>query len=441
MSKKIAVVGLAAKAEVGFADTPSLVVKAGDVLKNTGMDVFTVDKLMYDYASAERVAWLLTGDDVDVILVCVGTWSDDNYVLQFLKAVNKPVIFHAFPHMESGSLCGVMQIGSVFKDIGFDAYKTVYAAPGSQESKEKILEACDELLKGKSDKVSEETFYIGSIGGRVPGMTEIAFDEFALYEKCGALIATINETELLREVKKISNIDVIKVREKLIDGKGYHIDSDDEAIKESLKYYLAMKALIKKYGLKGLAVKCYTEYMGKVCLGYSLLSDEGYACSCEGDVNSAIMMKILMDITGTCVNNTDILNPLPETNEIIFAHCGSSGFSIAPCPDEVHIKPVRIMEQGACSVFRPKLGKVTAADLVGHGDTLRMSVMVGEAVEKEYLFPGNQACIRFDRPVVDICEDVIKYGCGHHWMVGYGDVSEQLKQYCESRNIIYQKLT
>lgn len=440
MEKTIAILALGAKAEVGFDDADNLSNQVEASLKAKGIQTYNTGLVVYDFKSAERAAYLLKNEKIDAVLICVATWSDDSYVLQFLREINKPIILHAFPHMESGSLCGVMQIASVMKDIGFNNYRTVYAVPGSEKSAEDIISALKESEGKTGTFVNDKAFYIGSIGGRCAGMTEIAFDEFALFEKCGAIVVNISENELTEKVKTVNIGDVSKIVNDLKE-RGYHIDSSSEDMRLSVKYYLAMKALIKQYGLSGLAIKCYTRFMGKICLGYSLLSDEGYACSCEGDVNSAVMMKIMKDISGQCVNNTDILNPLPEENEIIFAHCGSSGFSIAPNADEVHLAPVRIMDTGVCSLFRPKPGTVTAADLVGHGDDLRMSVMTGEAVEKEYLFPGNQACIRFDRNAVDICKDIIDKACGHHWMVGYGDIRKELKEYCDTHGILFQDIT
>lgn len=440
MKDTVAIFALGAKAEVGFDDAANLSDKVAASLEEKGVHTYNTGLVVSDYKSAEKAADLLRNEDIAAILVCVATWSDDSYVLQFLKEMDKPIILHAFPHMESGSLCGVMQIASVMRDIGFKNYKTVYAAPGTDESSEGVIGAMKEFEEMSASAANDKAFYIGSIGGRCAGMTEIAFDEFALFEKCGAIVVNISETELEESIGKVSPDETEAVLADL-NSRGYHIDSTSGDMQLSVRYYLAMKELIRKYGLSGLAIKCYTRFMGKICLGYSLLSDEGYACSCEGDVNSAVMMKIMKEATGQCVNNTDILNPLPEDNEIIFAHCGSSGFSIAPCADEVHLAPVRIMDTGVCSLFRPKTGTVTAADLVGHGDNLRMSVMTGEAVEKEYLFPGNQACIRFERNVVDICKDVIDKACGHHWMVGYGDVRKELKEYCEAHGIIFQDIT
>ena len=93
-----------------------------------------------------------------------------------------------------------------------------------------------------------------------------------------------------------------------------------------------------------------------------------------------------------------------------------------------------------CSMFIPKTGKVTLADLVGHGDKLRMSVIVGEAVETAMDFPGNPHRVKFDIPVLELCERIAKLGCGHHWMIGYGDVSRELEAYCKERGVIYQRV-
>ena len=440
MKDTVALFALGAKAEVGFDDAANLAETVSHSLEAKGIHTYNTGLVVSDFKSADRAAYLLRNNDISAIIVCVATWSDDSYVLQFLRETDKPIILHAFPHMESGSLCGVMQIASVMRDIGFKDCKTVYAKPGSEESVSGIISALSSNDCQSSRKAEDKAYYIGSIGGRCSGMTEIAFDEFSLFEKCGAIIVNISEAELEEKANNANLREVVEVINDL-NSRGYHIDSTSYDMKISVKYYLAMKALIRKYGLSGLAIKCYTRFMGKICLGYSLLSDEGYVCSCEGDVNSAVMMKIMMDVTGKCVNNTDILNPLPEENEIVFAHCGSSGFSIAPCADEVHLAPVRIMNTGVCALFRPKPGTMTAADLVGHGESLRMSVMTGEAVEKEYLFPGNQACIRFEKNAVDICREVIDKGCGHHWMIGYGDVREKLREYCDRNGIIFQDLT
>ena len=439
MARTIGVVGLACKTEVGYDLSASIYRATVEVLKNKDVEVVDTGVIIDAEETSEKAIERLKKADPDVVTVCVMTWSEDNYILTLLRKLQKPLILHSFPGVETGSLCGVMQMTSVLTDIGYSEYKTVYEEPGSDASADQIIAACEALESVQQKGMPTETFNIGNIGGRVYGMTEIAFDEFSLFEKCGAVVIPISETEL---DETVSAVDYKELKEALplVKKKGYVIESLPEEINESLKYYIALKKLIQKYRLVGLTVKCYMRYMGKVCLAFSLLSDEGYVCSCEGDVGNAVMMRILADATGQCINNTDILHPDVESNTILFAHCGSSGFSIASKPEDVHLTHVRLKESGVCSLFMPKPGIVTVADLVGHGNQLRMSVMVGEAIDGEMQFPGNQAKIHFRKPVLDICKSVMEYGCGHHWMIGYGNVADKLRDYCKTHGIIFQRI-
>lgn len=439
MDKTIAVVGLACKDEVGFDKAPQLYRAVTDSLQAAGAQVADSGIIMWNPPTAKEAADYLRSTRFDTLVICVATWSEDNHLLELLPAARKAgarVILHAFPSVDSGSLCCVHQITSVFTDVNYDNFSFVYGEAGSPGTTAGILR---QAVAASSGGIDQPCFNIGSIGGHASGMTEIAFDEFALYEKCGAVIVGINETELLDEVEAVSREAVEAEYEKLLQ-RAFRITSSQEALRESLRYYLAMKALVARYRLCGLAVKCYTRYMGKVCLGYSLLSDEGIVCSCEGDVSNAVMMRILADLTGQCINHTDLLHPDVESNTILFAHCGSSGFTIAPSPEEVSLNPVRLMERGVCSMFIPRTGTVTLADLVGHGDKLRMSVMVGQAVETAMDFPGNPHRVKFSIPVLELCERIAALGCGHHWMIGYGDVSAELAAYCQERGVIYQRV-
>jgi len=48
------------------------------------------------------------------------------------------------------------------------------------------------------------------------------------------------------------------------------------------------------------------------------------------------------------------------------------------------------------------------------------------------IFPGNPARIRLPVPTREFLEIVPKEGLGHHWMIGYGDVSKELIQLGQS---------
>ena len=429
MNIQIAAIAMAGQYEVGFAETPAQFRQTVAALEARGIRVLD-GWLVYDIETLAQARARLEGQSFCALLVCVGTWSEDHHLLELMHAHPKPVILHAYPGVETGSLCGVQQIGSVFRDIGFRRFSYVFGEAGSPETTEKIL---GELQVCGLEAVMKHTRF-ASIGGRCGGMTETAFDEFELLQKVGAQVMNIDESELLQAVAEAPE----SVASELLGEmkrRFSKIYSSDEQLLESLRYYLAMKQLAERYALSGFAIKCYTKYMGKVCLGGALLAEEGIVSACEGDVNNAVMMKILQTLSGGCVNCTDILQPDADANTILFAHCGNTGFSLAPSAEDVELCPVRIMEQGVCGRFVCKPGPVTAVDLVGHGGTLRMSILTGQVVPSAMEFPGTPMKIRMKRPVLDLCEEITLQGCGHHWMVCYGDYARPLRKYCQNAGI------
>lgn len=270
---------------------------------------------------------------------------------------------------------------------------------------------------------------IGTVGGRVRGMTDIACDELEIKDKTGVRIVNIDESELEREYERVGTRKSGECWGKMKNSAG-RVTSADKHGTEAARYYLAMKKIMEDHDLEGITIRCYPGYMGKVCLGYSILSEEGMVCGCEGDANGAVAMKMLHGLTGMPVHNTDLLYPDDVLNTILFSHCGSGGFSIAGSREEIHLAPVRLAGSGVCVLFPAKAGKVTLVNLTGRKGTFRMSVMTGESVECGMEFPGNPLKVRFDRNVKDICRQIAKEGTGHHWMAGYGDVSRELEIFC-----------
>ena len=429
MNVKIATVGLAHPFEVGFDNAENLLSATVKALKKENAECVNAGVIMHDLTTVEKAAEILKKEDFDVLLICIATWSEDHHLLDLLSYIDKPVILRAYPAFDTGSLCCAHQIGAVFTDIG-KKYEFVYGDADDAAAARKTVKIA--LPYALADSMSKAK--VGAVGGRVQGMTEIAYDEFAIKEKLGARVINIDEKEMTEKVKAISDEQaqaVLDAKKPLL--RGCAVTSSQKDMLESVKYYIALKALCDAYALSAISVKCYTTYMGKVCLAYSLLAEEGIVASCEGDVTNALTMQMVFELSGRPVNNTDLLYLNDEKNTILFAHCGSSGFSIAG--GEIELAPVRLAETGVCCKFVMAPGKVTAVNICGHGDTFRLSYMVGEAIPCGMEFPGNPVVIRFEKPVEQINEEIMKYGIGHHWMVAYGDLGADLERFCKIRNI------
>ena len=429
MKPTLALVGLAHPFEVGYDQAETLLSKTARALENEGAAVLDSGVVMHGLETVRRAAAFLKGTGADALVVCIATWSEDHHLLDLLSEVSLPIILRAYPARDTGSLCCAHQIGAVFTDIG-KTYECVYAEPDDPAAAKKTMQIAVPYALAR--KMAHAR--VGAIGGRVKGMTEIAYDEFAIKEKLGARVVNLDEKEMTDKVAAMGDGEAKALLETLRPRLSRcAILSTEDALLESVKYYAALKALAEEYELTALSVKCYTTYMGKVCLAYSLLEEEGISCACEGDVTNALTMELLRHLSGKAVNNTDLLYPDEEKNTILFAHCGSSGFSIAD--SRIELAPVRLADSGVCCRFTAMPGTVTAVNLCGHGETFRLSCMTGQALPCGMEFPGNPTVIRFQKPVGVIGDWILQNGIGHHWMVGYGDFSEILRRFCKNQKI------
>ena len=133
-------------------------------------------------------------------------------------------------------------------------------------------------------------------------------------------------------------------------------------------------------------------------------------------------------MTGQPTHNTDWLEPL-EDGTVVLTHCGSGSFSLAENPDDIELASVRLMDQGACVLFPSKPGPVTLLNLVPKGDGYQLALLEGQAVSTEMVFPGNPLRVRFDCPTPELIDWIHEEGIGHHWMVGYGHVGGEIRQW------------
>lgn len=430
----IGLVALAGQLEVGFDKSIPILNNVENQLTERGLSVIKSETVMFDARTVKNTVEYLKNKDFDVLCVCVATWSEDHHLLDLLDYYDKPVILWAFPAVDTGSLCGVQQICCVLKELG-KTYFYVYGTPDDG----KVIKEIEEISNAVALKNRMKHVKIATIGGRIKGMTEIAVDELEVKDKTGVRVVNLDEDELIAEFAKTDPENARKFWNGLKEKAG-RITSNEAAGIEAVRYYFAMKNLLKDNDLAGLCIKCYPRFMGKICLGYSLLSEEGYVCGCEGDLNSTVAMKILFELSGRPVHNTDLLFPDIGLNTILFSHCGSGGFSIADSKDNIDLAPVRLADDGVCALFPAMPGKITLVNLVGRKGTYRLSVLTGDAIECGMEFPGNPLKIEFGRNVLEINKEIAQEGIGHHWMGGYGDYSNELEIFCKLNQIRFIRL-
>ncbi|MHA1688774.1 MAG: hypothetical protein ACTSYC_10010 [Promethearchaeota archaeon] len=376
------------------------------------VEIVLADELIKDLKSAIKVGKHFKHADVDVICLKLATWSSDDLLLEILSQCEVPYIFWTYSHVHAGSLCGGQQFNMIFKELGKEC---IFVHGEDEIAIQKIVEYVQCVaLRNQLKKIK-----VGIIGGRTQGMLEVACDEFSVSEIMGPRIESIGFEEFHEITKKIPDDTAMKAWEEIKTQVGKISIRDAEGI-SSIKNYFVLKKIIKIRQWIGLTIQCYPHHMGEACLAFSLLANEGIPGACEGDINSLILMYILMNFSGEPVHNIDLLYFFKKENCLLGSHCGCGSFKLASSPQAIELAHVRLANKGTCVLFPSRPGKVTMANLVGRKGTYRMAVLEGIALETELIFPGNPIKVKLPISIQDFLNVVEEVGLGHHWVIAYG---------------------
>lgn len=415
----IGVASLSSPLEVGADRAPTACHNAANLLKSFGYEVYEAGSI--DSPQKAMVAGrTLAEKHVNGIMLASASWFEDYLVLDMLEECKVPLLIWSLPGMETGALCGSQQLTAILKQLGH-CYDCVY---GSLED-ENLQKKVKPYLQATALYKKLRTARIGLAGHRVSGMTEASANEFMLKKAIGPRIVPIAMPRLLRAADAIKD-DAVQEQWKRLSNRSGCCRVEEHSGLRSIKMYQALKEVIAAEGLDAIAFGCYPDWMGVACIASSLLADEGVPVGCEGDVNGAVGQLILTLLTGHPTHNTDWLEPLHD-NTIVFSHCGSGSFELAADKQEIVLSPVRLANTGVCALFPAKPGIVTLLNLMPHSNGYQIALLTGEAVPATMVFPGNPLRVRFPHPIGRIIDWIHEKGIGHHWMAGYGEVSDQLR--------------
>ena len=423
---RLGLVAVASPSEVGADQAHALLERLQGTLSGpefSKLNLFPYQTPVTDVQRAIQAGRHFYDERVHAICVVAASWFEDYLVLDILEECDVPTILWATPGMETGSLCGTQQLGFLLRQLD-KPYKLLYDELEKKSARQSLLE----YTSAAALRYYLRRARIGSLGHRVEGMTETTGHELAIKKLFGPRIVSIDSQLFMGKVEEVQKESVIGKWEELKSQVGNVRCGDEDGI-ESLRVHTVLKAVIEEERLDALAVGCYPNFMGKFCLAASLLGEEGIPVACEGDLNGALGMLILIWLSGQPTHNTDLLNPIEEDNTIVFSHCGSGSFSLANNLSEVTLAPVRLMDKGLCCLFTARPGTVTLVNIVPTIDGYKMGVMEGKAVETEMVFPGNPLRVHFYLDYKKVLNWIADEGLGHHWIAAYGDLRNQLTDF------------
>jgi len=259
---------------------------------------------------------------------------------------------------------------------------------------------------------------LGVVGKPSDWLIASDVDYLKVKETLGISLIDIEMDELVKEIEQGHRFDHPKLND--IKNKGF----DSKSIEGALKIYNGFKAIVNKYKLDGITVRCFDLleiYKNTGCLGLSLLNDEGIMGGCEGDIPALISMVILHYLTDEPVFMANPASINIDKNEIILAHCSLP----LNMPDEFYLKThfesglgvgiQGVIEEGEATIFKLS------------GDGKNYFVSGGEIIEnlnKESLC-RTQIRMKIDEDVKYFLQNSI----GNHHLICKGDYSEIVREF------------
>ena len=309
------------------------------------------------------------------------------------------------------SLAASLEIASFLKQKG----KRVEIIHGDSDYIARRIKELRKIFQVKNKLVSIK---LGVIGKPSDWLIASDVDYLNVKETLGISLIDIEMNELVKEIGQGHRFAHPKLND--IKNKGF----DSKSIEGALKIYNGFKAIVNKYKLDGITVRCFDLleiYKNTGCLGLSLLNDEGIMAGCEGDIPALISMAILHYLTDEPVFMANPSSVDINQNEIILAHCTLP----LNMPDKFYLKTHFESGLGVGIKGNIKEGKATIFKLSRDGKEYFVSG--GEIIENLNSENLCRTQIRFRM------NEGVKYflqnSLGNHHLICKGDYSKLVREF------------
>ncbi|MDI3540915.1 MAG: L-arabinose isomerase [Thermosediminibacterales bacterium] len=219
----------------------------------------------------------------------------------------------------------------------------------------------------------------------------------------------------------------------------------DEQLEWSCRVAAAQERMVKEYDLDALAYyyhgsdgNYYEKIQSGFIVGHSLLTAAGIPCAGEGDLKTALAMKIC-DILGTGGSFSEIVAVDYDEETIIMGHDGP--FHILISDGKPVLRGMGIYHgkrgSGVSVEAKVKAGPVTTLGITQTGDgKMKMIISEGEAIKAQILMIGNtQTHIKFNNPPDEYMDRWFAETPTHHCAMSVGHNASVLEKTADILNV------
>jgi L-fucose isomerase-like protein len=271
---------------------------------------------------------------------------------------------------------------------------------------------------------------IGIIGSLSPLMISLPYNLPLLKSKLGPSTSKISIPVLERSLKSIKESDVTELVSEYKNK--YSINVNDQILAKAVRFQLAVRKLVEKERLDGIALECWTNLFSKYGVNPCLGHIDDLVIGCEGDVVSLSGSLILQRINGVNPYLADILSIDPANNTIEISHC-SAPLSLASDSSKIKIgerTDPKSVGKTAFLNFGLKSGPATLVRFFGKNlDKVHMTH--GELKSSGNYWGGISMTVESKGSA----EEFLNTVSGNHYLFTYGDIRKEIRLFAKWRGL------
>jgi L-arabinose isomerase len=423
--------------------------------------------LVDDEISGRSAGEWLNSNNVDIVFCHCATYITSSSVLPVHQICKAPVIIlnlqptarMNYDKTTTGEwlancgACPVPEFSNAFNRAGIK-YKIVNGLLGLDKTTEgsfgdentagrketiKAWKEISEWARAATVKRTLQHSRFGFLGNNYSGMLDMYSDFTMVQAQMGVHLELLEMCDLNKYLKGITPSE-IQIKMKQVN-EFFQISGDSpsdpiakkptaQQLEWSCKVAAAQEKMVKEYDLDALAYYYhgsegneYEELQSGFIVGHSLLTAAGIPCSGEGDLKTALAMKIC-DILGTGGSFSEIIATDYEEETIILGHDGPFHISISNGKPVLRGMGIYHGKKGSgISVeANVKTGPVTTLGVTQTLDgKLKLIISEAEAVKAQILTIGNtQTHIKFNSPPDEYMDRWFAEAPTHHCAMSVG---------------------
>lgn len=401
-----------------------------------------------------RAGQIFKQEEVDVIVLCQGTYFPDYMPLEALSHVKDTALIlfstqsepNIDPDMDypqvirDSAIIGISQLTGALKKMDwFKVYRPVVGWLDDQEAYDQIEKYARAAIAYKNLQHKN----IGVIGHVFRGMYDFEHDKTKVKGKLGPSCINIQVSHLVDEWEKVTETDVLPVVDDV--RRRFRIrDLEETDLNKAARLAVAMRRVVERFNLDAL---CYLgqhhveqKTQTTAYLGSALLQENDIMTISEGDVHGVTMMLIQHMLTGRTPFFGEWGGFDLDRNAILIEMHGFADPRIAKDPADIWVtsSPENwgYTGRGFSFEFTAKPGVATIGHFIDDQEGYRMIITKGDILDLPCLRIREVSFrMKVDKPVKQYLTELLYHGFAHHTIVGYGDLSEELSYIADLMDI------